>query len=94
MICKTFKHSPVYRVGGDEFVVFLEGDDYINRAELLSSLKEQSVNNSDTDQPVIASGLADYNPESDHTIIQVFERADSQMYANKKELKKISLVGL
>ena len=88
IICKTFKHSPVYRVGGDEFVVFLEGDDYINRGELLSSLKEQSVNNSDTDQPVIASGLADYNPESDHTIIQVFERADSQMYANKKELKK------
>ena len=27
LICNTFKHSPVYRVGGDEFVVILIGQD-------------------------------------------------------------------
>ena len=28
IICKVFKHSPVYRIGGDEFVVILEDADY------------------------------------------------------------------
>ena len=30
LICDVFKHSPVYRMGGDEFVAFLTGDDYEN----------------------------------------------------------------
>ena len=29
LICNVFKRSPVYRVGGDEFIVILRGDDYI-----------------------------------------------------------------
>ena len=28
LLCDIFDHSPVFRVGGDEFVVFLRGDDY------------------------------------------------------------------
>ena len=31
LICRVFQHPPVYRVGGDEFVVVLEGNDYQNR---------------------------------------------------------------
>ncbi|MBQ4444062.1 MAG: hypothetical protein II896_05380 [Clostridia bacterium] len=33
LICNQFKHSPVYRNGGDEFVVLPEGEDYDNRAD-------------------------------------------------------------
>lgn len=29
-----FKNSPVYRIGGDEFAVILQGADYENREEL------------------------------------------------------------
>lgn len=28
-ICKIFEHSPVFRIGGDEFVVILTGEDYV-----------------------------------------------------------------
>ncbi len=28
LLCEFFAHSPVFRVGGDEFVVFLRGNDY------------------------------------------------------------------
>ena len=35
MICDIYKHSPIFRVGGDEFVAFLSGQDYQRREELL-----------------------------------------------------------
>ena len=34
MICRIFKHSPVFRIGGDEFAVVLQNADYQNRKEL------------------------------------------------------------
>ena len=37
-ICVTFQHSPVFRVGGDEFVVLLENGDYEERLELIDKL--------------------------------------------------------
>ena len=43
MICDIFQHSPVYRTGGDEFVVILTGRDYIIRKELVLALHDRSV---------------------------------------------------
>ena len=31
LICRVFQHSPVFRIGGDEFAVILQNDDYENR---------------------------------------------------------------
>ena len=42
LICRTYQHSPVYRIGGDEFVVILQGDDYANRTKLLAALQRQA----------------------------------------------------
>ena len=28
IICNIFKHSPVFRVGGDEFIIILMGEDF------------------------------------------------------------------
>ena len=39
MICEAFKHSPVYRIGGDEFVVVLIGQDYADRKAKTDQLK-------------------------------------------------------
>ena len=39
VVCDTYVHSPVYRIGGDEFLVVLEGQDYDNREELLEQVK-------------------------------------------------------
>ena len=88
IICKIFKHSPVYRIGGDEFVVLLEGDDYENRTELLESLAgriEENIKNNDV---VLAWGMSEFNPETDRDSDSVFVRADQAMYRKKQELKQ------
>ena len=40
-ICRTFKRSPVFRIGGDEFVVVVEGEDLNNITHCKNVLKEQ-----------------------------------------------------
>ena len=88
LICNTFKHSPVFRIGGDEFAAILSGQDYDNRELLLRTIRETSQAHQKQGAGVIvASGIALYDPMEDHTVADVFKRADEQMYRNKKELK-------
>jgi diguanylate cyclase (GGDEF)-like protein len=85
IICKVFDHSPVFRIGGDEFVAILRNSDYENRAELRDRIGES--NSSNTDGVIIACGIAEFDKERDSFLADVFERADEAMYNNKKELK-------
>ncbi|MCR4939777.1 MAG: diguanylate cyclase [Treponemataceae bacterium] len=88
MICDVFKHSPVFRIGGDEFVVFLSNQDYENRDSLLQTLKEHSNDNKRTRTgPVVACGMSDYEEDKDKEVIDVFKRADALMYENKNMIK-------
>ncbi len=87
MICNIFQHSPVYRTGGDEFVVILTGRDYLIRKELVLALHDRSVEHINTNDVVVSGGLSDYNPEEDTCFHDVFERADALMYEEKKLLK-------
>ena len=89
MICRVFKHSPVYRVGGDEFSVIIKGEDYENRRSLVDQIKTQVEMNKEDDKVVVSIGIADFDPENDNTLSSVFERADREMYNNKKELKRL-----
>ena len=92
MVCDIFQHSPVYRVGGDEFVVVLTGRDYLTRKELLKELHNRSVKNIGTKDVVVSGGLADYNPEDDASFHDVFERADIRMYEEKQLLKSMGSI--
>ena len=86
-ICLNYKMSPVFRVGGDEFVVILEGADYENREALLAKLQEMSLENTKQENGiVIASGMATKGVLDDFNA--VFHKADKLMYAHKEELKK------
>ena len=87
LICNQFKHSPVFRIGGDEFVAILEEKDYKNRDSLVRDFKEQAFKNKDSGQVVIACGMSVYDAEKDINYEMVFERGDKAMYKNKKELK-------
>ena len=87
MICEAFSHSPVYRIGGDEFVAFLSGRDYAGRKEILSYLHDRSVEHIGTGGVVVSVGMSEYMPEKDSDLQSVFERADALMYAEKKALK-------
>jgi diguanylate cyclase (GGDEF)-like protein len=89
LLCDIFDHSPVFRVGGDEFVVFLRGNDYSNRAELMKKLQDQIHKNLQSGSgPILASGIAEYTPETDSLVSEIFDRADREMYEDKQELKR------
>lgn len=92
-ICRIFKHSPVFRVGGDEFIVILEGSDYDERRMLIQSLSESFRINSDNaslppwERMTAAIGCAVYDPKMDDSVESVLKRADAAMYENKKAIK-------
>ena len=87
IICDLFRHSPVFRIGGDEFVAVLTGQDYEARHELIDALAKTAERNAREGGPVVASGLSQYNPAEDTCVHEVFERADASMYINKRSLK-------
>ena len=86
-ICDTFDHSPVFRIGGDEFAIIVRGRDYVRRKELVEQFKEQMLQNKKEGLVTVACGISDFDPEKDIRVQDVFERADAAMYENKKFLK-------
>ena len=89
LICSSFKHSPIFRIGGDEFVAILEGEDYANQEELLKSFEKQILENMKKDATVVAYGCSRFDPDKDKSIRRVFERADAEMYKKKTQLKSL-----
>lgn len=93
MISDVFGHSPVYRIGGDEFVVILSGNEYKQREELLKKFRESSeANRVSRSGPVVASGMATFHPGKDESFNAVFKRADQKMYKNKNKIKSSKLM--
>ena len=92
MICDIFQHSPVFRTGGDEFVVILYGSDYLIRKELVLALHDRSVEHISAGKVVVSGGLSDYRPGADTCFHDVFERADALMYEEKKLLKGMGAI--
>lgn len=88
LICHVFAHSPVFRIGGDEFVAILQKEDYVNRDLLVGKFNAQIDTNMDRGGPVVAAGMSVFAPGDDICFDTVFERADALMYARKKELKQ------
>ena len=86
-ICQIFKHSPVFRVGGDEFVVILRESDFRNRYDLIAEMDLQNIASNNKGEGTIAIGLSEYRPEGDDFVSDVFERADKIMYESKDHLK-------
>ncbi len=88
LISEFFSPSTVYRIGGDEFAVILEGEDYNDRAALLAAFEKQVDENLRSGKVVVSSGMAEYRPGADRRFRSVFERADKQMYQRKHALKE------
>ena len=86
IICTTFKRSPVFRVGGDEFAVLLQGDDYSRMDELIEQMNTHNEDAVENGGIVIALGVSRY--DHDEKVALVYERADQLMYENKKMLKE------
>ncbi len=90
LICKVFQHSPVFRIGGDEFAVVLQDDDLQNREVLVETFEKASEELNATkengwEQVSVAIGVAVFNPQTDHSVIDTVRRADKIMYGNKRQ---------
>ena len=85
-LCKGFSHSPVFRIGGDEFVAIINGDDYENRQQIYDKLRKNEIKVRDVEYD-FAVGMATFDSTHDHCFNDVFKRADQEMYLNKKEMK-------
>ena len=92
MLCEYFKHSPVYRVGGDEFVVLLRGQDYEARQDILSRINAKIEENIGSGSVVASLGMAEFQRDTDTSFHEVFKRADGLMYERKTQLKAMGAV--
>lgn len=91
-ICDLYKHSPVYRIGGDEFVVLVQNDDYASHdiiwRQLVPYLHQRSQG---LKEPWLelsfSAGRAQYQPGIDEDLKAVFRRADAAMYRVKRQIE-------
>lgn len=94
IICRIFKHSQVFRVGGDEFVVILEQSDYEERDALTRLILDEFHRNADDaslppwERVSAAVGCAVYDRAVDDGVDSVLKRADAAMYENKRAWKE------
>lgn len=92
LICKVFRHSSVFRIGGDEFAIILCGSDcdhYDRRAKAFEE-ELQKISRDKTLAPwerVSAALGAAFFEEGDD-VNSLFKRADQAMYRRKKEMKR------
>lgn len=83
-----FRNSPVYRSGGDEFSVILEGSDLENAAELFTLLLNKpkgniNANDIEAGYTDFSAGMAIYDRKTDRSVENVIKRADVELYKNK-----------
>ena len=94
LISDIFRRSPVFRIGGDEFLVILRNRDLEECENLIkkfeSEYTSQSIIVDEKTIPVsIAKGFAKYDAQKDSKFVEVFNRADDAMYENKRKIKGV-----
>ena len=92
-IHRVFGGNRIYRVGGDEFVAILDDPDPSQKISMVKELvAKRNVESPIQDDPdfeiAISIGCATYDPDIDRDYSDVFHRADSAMYADKREFYK------
>lgn len=93
LVCSVFGEEHVYRIGGDEFVVIVEGEKvslckyFIGQFNAEMGRKNANDLLEPWEKVSAAVGVAFYEPNVDKTADDVFNRADKEMYENKLAMK-------
>ncbi|MBP5184134.1 MAG: diguanylate cyclase [Lachnospiraceae bacterium] len=88
LICEYFDHGAVFRIGGDEFVVILQGRGFELMEEDVKAFNHKAEENIKKGGVVVSLGYSVLSP-SDTELRNVFDRADQMMYARKQALKEM-----
>ncbi len=93
LICRVFQHSPVFRIGGDEFCVILQNEDLENRdvlsQQFFDAMAEISASaENEWEEVHVAMGISVYGGQDDCYVSDVVRRADELMYENKRMRKR------
>lgn len=89
MISNYFPFDNIYRFGGDEFVVLLEGQEVETRKKKHNAFMDKIDENARFGKgPIVSSGMSNFQKGSDNTFRAVFKRADKAMYTRKEYLKE------
>lgn len=93
-VMTTFcQNSEIFRMGGDEFLIVLEGEDYANRQLLLQMMKSHFIDTytDESREPwkrySVSLGLAQYE-STDTGLAEMMKRADEAMYEEKSAFKE------
>ena len=79
--CHVFEQSPVFRIGGDEFLAILKGNDYENRAQLMQTYQDRVAalaadgSVADWEKVPMTLGIAVYEEGRDAGVEDVYRRA-------------------
>ena len=93
LIRKVFGEEHVYRIGGDEFVVILEGEAQADAEQKIDAFKDEiaRLQADESLQPwekiSAAVGIAKYEKGRDASTEEVLRRADEAMYRAKIAMK-------
>ena len=88
LICDMFRHSPVYRLGEDQFTVIMRNRDLRDKDRLLEQLQAAVDENRKQGGAALATGIAHFDPAVDASLQSVVERANIAMYENRLELAR------
>ena len=93
LLCRVYGENSVYRIGGDEFAIILEGEQYQQRDDLLKhfvsrELEICSFSKEPWEKIRVSVGVAAYDPNIDKGPNEVLVHADHLMYINKRARKK------
>ena len=88
MICEIFKHSPVYRIGGDEFAVLMVNvgtleDDRV--CEKIRYINRELAATAADDLPAVSVSVGVAHGASAENWTELFKRADSVLYRVKQD---------
>ena len=92
ILCHHFKHSQVFRIGGDEFAIIMKNEDYENAEKLYADFVRKMDDYAELEvkamwqSPTVSIGYARFNPMRDGTVKDVFKRADASMYEHKERM--------
>lgn len=84
------KTGILYRIGGDEFVIFIYNKPINEIEALIQNIREEEKSiKSSLEYPFSLSiGFASFDSKQDHSASDTLKRSDMNMYINKKERKQ------